>query len=82
MKYFKTLVIDLDLNPFDRGLSVRRIKKRIEALEGYPPELQQLTHDGRVLGDDFIIDESIDELDLSIGELALENVAPPRCSVS
>ena len=65
VKYFKTLVIDLDMD-----LSVRRIKERIEELEGYPPALQQLTLDGRVLDDDFIIDESRNELSLEI-------VAPP-----
>ena len=73
VKYFKTLVIDFGIYP-----SVRQIKERIEELEGYPPGLQQLTLDGRVLDDDFIC--------LVKDELDLEIVTPPKqnssCSVS
>ena len=59
VKYFKTLVIDCIQ-------SVRDIKEKIEELEGYPPALQQLTLDGRMLDDDYIFDEPINELALEI----------------
>ena len=74
VKYFKTLVIDCEVEP-----SVRQIKEQIETLEHYQPGLQQLTLDGRILDDDFIID-------LLKNELVLEIVTPQKqnsfCSVS
>ena len=71
--FFKVLTIG-----FLQSISVKQIKNNIEEEEEYPVALQQLTLEGRVLDDDFIIFEPC--------ELGLEILTPvkknKRCSIS
>ena len=63
VKFFKTITIQFRESP----ITVRHVKQRIEELEEYPPTMQQLSVAGRVLPDDFIIENL---------ELVLEIVTP------
>ena len=66
VKFFKTITIQFRESP----ITVRHVKQRIEELEEYPPTMQQLSLEGKVLHDDFTIDREY--------ELVLEIVTPER----